>query len=56
MDDFTAELSNNFVDSFCHFYSLKPTYFKNSDSFTSKGQILTNRQNSKFYYDKNRVT
>ena len=56
MDDFIAELSNNFVDSFCHFYSLKPTYFKNSDSFTSKDQILTNRQNSKFYHDKNRVT
>ena len=51
MSDFYADLSNNFVDSFCGSYSLKslfkkPTYFKNPDHPTCIDLILTNRQKS----------
>ena len=47
--DFNADLSNNFVDSFCGSYSLKslikkPTCFKNPDHPISIDLILTNRQ------------
>ena len=49
MGDFTAELSNNFADSFFGSYSLKslikkPLCFKDPDNPTSIGLILTNRQ------------
>ena len=49
MGDFNADLSNNFVDSFCGSYSLKslikkPTCFKNPDHPISIDLILTNRQ------------
>ena len=49
MGDFNAELSNNFVDSFCGSYSLnsllrKPTCFKNPDNPTCIDTILANRQ------------
>ena len=49
MGDFNADLSNNFVDSFCGSYSLKnlikkPTCFKNPAHPTCIDLILTNRQ------------
>ena len=49
MGDFNADLSNDFVDSFCGSYSLKslikkPTCFKNPDHPISIDLILTNRQ------------
>lgn len=49
MGDFTAELSNNFADSFFGSSSLKslikkPLCFKNPDNPTSISLILTNRQ------------
>ena len=61
VDHFNAELSNNFADSFSGSYSLKsfikkPTCFKKPNNYTYIDQILTNRQNSKFYHYKNRVT
>ena len=51
MGDFNADLSNNFVDSFCVSYSIKslvkkPTCFKNPDNPTCINLILTNRQKS----------
>ena len=51
MDDFNADLSNNFVDSFCGSYNLKslikkPKCFKNPDHPTCIDLILTNRQKS----------
>ena len=51
MGDFTAELSNNFADSFFGSSSLKslikkPLRFKNPDNPTSISLILTNRQKS----------
>ena len=51
MGEFNAELSNNFIDSFCGSYSLKnlikkPTCFKNPDNATCIDLILTNRQKS----------
>ena len=49
MGDFNADLSNNFVDSFCGSYSLKcllkkSTCFKNPDHSACIELILTNRQ------------
>ena len=49
MGDFNAELSNNFVDSFCGSYNLKsllkkPTCFKKPDNPTCIDPILANRQ------------
>ena len=62
MSDLSADLSNNFVDSFCGSYSLKsfirkPTCFKNPDHTTCIDLILTNRQKSfyKFYHYGNKV-
>ena len=51
MGDFNADLSNNFVDSFCGSYNLKslikkPKCFKIPDHPTSIDLILTNRQKS----------
>ena len=47
--NFNAKLSNNFVDNFCGFYSLKslikkPICFKNPDNPTCTDLILTKRQ------------
>ena len=51
MGDFNADLSNNFVDSFCGSYTLKIlikklTCFKNPDHPTSIDLIFTNSQKS----------
>ena len=51
MGDLNADLSNNFLDSFCGSYRLKspiknPTCFIYQDHLTCIDLILTNRQNS----------
>ena len=51
MGDFNAKISNNFVDIFCGFDSLKSLikkskWFKDPDNPTCIALILTNRQKS----------